>query len=267
MSSSDGIIARVAAAVSDAPGVVAVALGGSRARSWHHDTSDIDIGLYYRGSAGGLDSAALSAIAETLDDERRRDLACPHGGWGAWVDGGAWMRVEGVSVDLIYRDLDRVDGAIGAAERGAFQIAYHLGHPHGFVSAAYAGEAAICKPLHDPSGALARRKARVATYPEALRSALMQRFLDEATFTLPLLRKGEARGDAVYAAGCAFRIAACLCQALFALNREWLINEKGAAPRAGGFAHAPASFAERSADPRAAVLEALIEETRRLCFP
>jgi hypothetical protein len=36
------------------------------------------------------------------------DVAGP-GDWGPWVNGGAWLRVEGVAVDWILRGLDRVE--------------------------------------------------------------------------------------------------------------------------------------------------------------
>jgi hypothetical protein len=39
---------------------------------------------------------------------------------------------------------------------------------------------------------------------------------------------GKTRGDQTYIAGCAFRSLACAVQVLFALNRLYLINEKGA---------------------------------------
>lgn len=265
MNSSDDIIARVAAACIDVPGVVAVVLGGSRARGWHHAASDIDIGLYYRGSDAPIDHVALGRVAQALDDKARADLASPHGGWGAWMDGGAWLAVEGHAVDLIYRDLDRVDRVIDEITRGEFQTAYHFGHPHGFVSAAYAGELATCRVLLDPARHITRRKTRVEAMPDKLRANLIRRFLDEASFSLPLLVKAEARGDAVYAAGMAFRITACLAQVLFALNRVWLVNEKGAPARVDSFERHPPDFAARAAALTGDALAGLLDETRRLC--
>lgn len=266
MSSTADIIAGVTAAFAGVPEIAAIALGGSRARGWHHAGSDIDIALYYVGSAARLDHTQLSVIAASLDDAHRPDLASPHGGWGAWMDGGAWLAIDGVSVDLIYRDLDRVDGAIDAALRGEFQIAYHFGHPHGFVSAAYAGEMAICRPLHDPDGLLTSRKARLTPFPEAFRAALIRRFTDESGFTLALLEKAEKRDDTAYAAGLAFRIVACLCQILFALNRVWLINEKGAPERVDRLALHPTAFSRRAASIRHAELAAIARETGALAI-
>jgi len=255
----DPILSRVVGAVASVPGIRAIALGGSRARDWHHPKSDIDIGLYYRGE---LDVAALSRAAAALDDDHRNELATPRGGWGRWVDGGAWLRIDGVPVDFIYRDLDRVDAIIDAVGRGEFEIAYHVGHPHGFVSAAYAGELAVSRALLDPEALIAARKALLAPYPAALRAALIGRFLGEAQFTLALVDKGIAAQDLIYAEGAVFRVVACLCQAIFALNGEWLINEKGAAMRAGAMNLAPKAFAARAAV--RSELAALVEETAKL---
>jgi len=140
--SIDAILARVVEQIAPVRGVRAIVLGGSRARGWNHAKSDIDIGLYY---SGDLDVAALNRAATALDDVHREGLATERGGWGRWVDGGAWLMIDGIAVDLLYRDLDRVDRVIAEVQRGEFEIAYHVGHPHAYVSAAYAGELAICR--------------------------------------------------------------------------------------------------------------------------
>jgi predicted nucleotidyltransferase len=268
-SSIDEILARVAARLAPVRGVRAVALGGSRARGWHNPHSDIDIGLYYEGSAG-LDIAAVNAAATALDDAHRANLATGLGGWGAWVDGGAWLRIEGIAVDFIYRDLERVDRVIADAQRGEFQIAYHAGHPHCFVSSFYAAEIAVGAPLHDPVGLMAARKAQLLPYPEALRRNTARRFLGEAEFSLVLLEKAAHAADPAYAAGVAFRIVACLAHPLFALNHQWLMNEKGAVRRVMSFPCRPPEFAGRVAqifaavDPDGAGLAALVAETAAL---
>ena len=106
------------------------------------------------------------------------------------------------------------------------------------------------------------RKINLPPYPPALQKELIARFLGEARFTLMLVEKGLASQDSVYAAGAAFRVVACLNQAIFALNREWLISEKGAAKRAAAMVSAPKDFAKRAADH--AELDALVDETEEL---
>jgi hypothetical protein len=84
--------------LAEVEGVVAVALGGSRAQGTHRPDSDWDFGLYYRG---------------TIDPEAIRALGYPGtvlapGEWAYPMNGGAWLTVEGEKVDLHYRDLDDV---------------------------------------------------------------------------------------------------------------------------------------------------------------
>ena len=67
----------------------------------------------------------------------------------------------------------------------------------------------------------------------------------EAGFSHELAVKGLRRADRVYAVGCAFRAIACLNQVLFAINGEYLINEKGATARAASFEVAPRHHEQR----------------------
>jgi hypothetical protein len=252
--SSQALLDRIAAALAPVAGVRAVVLGGSRGRGVAQAGSDYDIGIYYSGT---LDIAALEAVARRLDGSGRTPLMTPLGGWGAWVDGGGWLTVDGEAVDLLYRDLERVDGVIAQVLRGEFTCAYHHGHPHAFVSHMYAGEIATCRALYDPQGLVAARKARLTPYPPALREAVIARFGDEGRFFLRVAQKSATRGDISHVAGCVFRSASCLLQMVFARNGAWLINEKGALALAGAFAHTPkdlrlrteSAFADLAAGP------------------
>jgi hypothetical protein len=61
-----------------------------------------------------------------------------------------------------------------------------------------------------------------------LREALIRRFQWEVLFSIENAQTAVPKGDQSYIAGCAFRALACAAQVLFALNRRYLINEKGA---------------------------------------
>ena len=56
----------------------------------------------------------------------------------------------------------------------------------------------------------------------------------EATFAIRNAETAAARGDQTHIAGCAYRALCCIAQVLFALNRRYLINEKGALAEAAG---------------------------------
>jgi predicted nucleotidyltransferase len=257
----EALLSRLVGALAPVTGIEAIALGGSRARGTATAASDYDIGLYYRGRRP-IDIAALSKVAASLDDRGTGAEVTPLGGWGPWIDGGGWLLIGGIHVDLLYRDLDRVASAIDDAHAGKVEPHYQPGHPHAFLSTIYVGEAAHARPLHDPTGALA--------------AALRERFEWEASFAIANARKSLDRGDVSYVAGCVFRAVASLCQALFALNGQWLLNEKGAVTAVDGFALQPADFSRRVARIYADLgagshaagldrLEALVVETQRLC--
>ena len=215
-------------------GLVAIALGGSRARGTHSATSDIDLGLYYDPTQPP-DLATLRQIAADLDDDHRPDLITPLGGWGPWINGGGWLTVQALPVDFLYLDLTKVTGIINDCSAGRVEIAYQPGHPHGFVTSIYMAEVAHCQPLWDPLGLLAVLKAKTQPYPPALRKATLDKFWWEVNFSLSVAQKATGRGDASYVAGCCFRAVACLMQTLFALNGQYLMNEKGAVALAATF--------------------------------
>ncbi|TNW38854.1 DNA polymerase subunit beta, partial [Acinetobacter baumannii] len=103
---------------------------------------------------------------------------------------------------------------------------YQPGHPHGFSSAIWMGEVALCRPLSDPTGVVAALKPLTSPYPDALRQALIARFQWEVRFAIDVAATAIARGEQTHVAGSAYRALACLAQVLFAANRRYLINEK-----------------------------------------
>jgi predicted nucleotidyltransferase len=230
-----------------APGVVAIVLGGSRARGTATASSDLDLGLYYRPEQP-LDVEHLRDLAARIDDRQRRDLVTEIGEWGPNINGGGWLSVDGQPVDLLYRDLRAVMAAIDEATGGTVRIAYQPGHPQGFASSIYMAEVALCRVLWDPLGVLGAAKARAVPYPEALAAATIRQFFWEADFSLSIARKGIARLDVSYVAGCCYRAVACLLQTLFALNHCYWMNEKGAAAIADTLPRTPPRLEARIAE-------------------
>jgi predicted nucleotidyltransferase len=222
-------------------GIVAIALGGSRARGNHTPKSDVDLGLYYQPE-NPPDLLALNHLAFELDDSHRTNLVTPIGEWGKWMNGGGWLRIKGISVDFLYRDVAQVNQVISDCHRGHITIDYQTGHPHGFVSSIYMGEVALCLPFHDSNGVLATLQAKTTPYPAKLKEATIDKFAWEISFSLVVAQKAVARGDVAYAAGCCFRSVACMNQVLFALNETYLLNEKGAVALANGFTLCPLDY-------------------------
>jgi predicted nucleotidyltransferase len=237
---TDGRLTDLAGQLVAVPGVVGVVLGGSRARDEHRPESDYDLGLYYRRP---LDIGALGALAERVGGPAAQ--VTEPGGWGLWVDGGGWLRVDDAPVDWIYRDLDRVAAIRAAAEEGHYSFHQQAGHPLGFLDVAYPGELALGRILADPTGELAALQATARVFPEALAEALIGG-LWEGDFLVAVARKAVSRGDVTYLAGCLFRLVGVCAHALHGAGRRWLINEKGAVAAAAAIPGAPPKFRERA---------------------
>lgn len=209
---------RVADALATLPGVLAVALGGSRAAGTHRPDSDWDFSLYYRGA---------------FDPETLRRLGWPGeifpvGGWGGGVfNGGAWLRVDGTPVDVHYRDLDDVEFRLAEAREGRFArepLAFHLaGVPTYIVVAELAENVVLYGDLPSPGG-----------YPDALRRTAPPVWLADARRTLDYARAAHApRGHLSDTAGAIALAFAQAAHAVLAARGEWVTNEKTLIDRAG----------------------------------
>lgn len=233
MAVDDPLLAEIAPALAEVPGVAAIALGGSRARGTATEASDYDVGLYFHRRRP-LDTVALLDAVRPLVDRPETATVTAVGEWGPWIVGGGWLRVAGKKVDILYREIEAVEEVITDASAGRISMHYQPGHPHGFCSAHWMGEVALCRPLNDPERALAELKARTQPYPRALGEALIGKFLWEVGFSIENAALGAARGDATHVAGCSYRALCCTAQVLFALNARYLINEKAALEAAQG---------------------------------
>ena len=208
------------------PGVRAVSLGGSVAAGTDDEASDVDIGLFYSRD-DPPDLAALRTGANELDDRGSVELT-ELGGWGPRINAGGWLVVDGRRVDWLYREIEAVEDAVAECRAGRSVPVHQPGHPWGWQPQVYAGEVAYGISLADPSGELARLRRAALPYPEALRDAKLAP-LWEADFTLDAAGKSAGRGDVVHVTACLSRVAATLVDAIFAVNRRYLVNEKQAA--------------------------------------
>lgn len=237
---SDENLRRLAERITEVRGVVGVVLGGSRARGEHHLDSDVDLGLYYRPP---LDIAGLRSLAYEVAGPAAQ-LTEP-GGWGPWVDGGGWLSTEGMAVDWLYRDLDRVRRSWADAQEGRYAFHAQVGHPLGVPDFAYAGEVALGIVLADPSGELAQLQEATRSYPPRLGAALVAG-LAEADFLLGGAAKAVGRADTAWLAGCLFRVVLLCAHALHGRAGRWLINEKGAIASTGRLPGTPRDFVQRA---------------------
>jgi predicted nucleotidyltransferase len=236
---TEALVPRLAAL----PGVVAVALGGSRALGTARPDRDWDIGLYYRGcfDLGGLRSMGL-----------RGHLAAP-GEWGPIMNGGGWLNVEGQAVDILLRDLDVVEGWLREAEEGRFEIHNVEGSLAGTPTYVLLGEVAANQVLWG--------RLPSVRFPAALRESATRRWRWNAAFSLEHATAHARRDDRTACAGMLARAALQVAHGLLASRGEWVLNEKSLLRRAGLEAAAAAIVQE------AAPLHAVAEARRLLALP
>jgi predicted nucleotidyltransferase len=211
-----GVVAPLAGELARLPGVVAVVLGGSRATGTERPDSDWDLGLYYRGA---------------FDPARVRELGHPGhvsglGEWGPIVNGGAWLTVGGTPVDVLFRDLDVVEGWRREAEAGRFDVLTQNGYLAGAPTYLPVGELAIAVPL-------AGETLPCPAFPAALAAAAHERWRGRASVALMFAAAHAALGDAVCCAGMLSSAVLCAAHARLAERREWVLNEKRLVERAG----------------------------------
>jgi hypothetical protein len=218
---------RMSSAVSDFPapvtelcarltgieGVEAVALGGSRAAGMVDAESDWDIGVYYRGD---IDLAPLASYGEVH----------PPGSWGRIMNGGAWLSLGGIKVDVLLRDIDVVQYWTAKARQGVFEIDALLGYLAGVPTYSLMAELALNRIVlgHLPS---------VSTYPELLSSTGERRWLHDAEFSLAHAQMRAARGDTTGTVGQSAKAVIELAQAVACSRGAWIVNEKQLLERTG----------------------------------
>jgi hypothetical protein len=229
--------------LSGVTGIAAVALGGSYASGQYHPASDLDIGLYYFENSP-FSIADLRAIAGNFSIEDTPTVTGFYE-WGAWVNGGAWIKTTHGKVDFLYRNLDQLQRTIEEAQQGICHHDYDQQPTNGFYSVIYLAETQICIPLYDPERLIAGFKRQVETYPPRLKERIIRDSLWSAEFTLLHARSFASRGDVYNTAGCLTRVLSNLTQALFAMNEQYFLSEKQVLDQIASFTQYPPGYIQQ----------------------
>lgn len=236
------------AALAGIKGIDAIVLGGSKSRGEDDIHSDTDIGLYYQSE---IDWLEVENVLRVLMDEthlHEKVLYLP-GEWGPWVNGGAWLKVDGEPVDIILRETKRTEAVIEACLNGEITVEHQTGHPFGFVNTIYAAEVHEANILWEsenlPITNLKEKLFVDGMLPEKTKQAIIERFLFEATFIMESIRKSAKRDDVHYTLGCFFRVVGCWNHILYALNNRYMMNEKKSLPIANRLPIRPIAYLVR----------------------
>jgi hypothetical protein len=147
------------------------------------------------------------------------------GDWGAIVNGGAWLTVDGTRVDLIYRDLAQVRHWTAEAQAGRFEIQREVGYVAGIATYILAGELALGRVL---AGDLPR-----PAFPDRLRETAPAAWSRLAAGALQFAVVHAGRGDRVACLANLTQATLATAQARMAAAGEWVLNEKRLVARAG----------------------------------
>jgi hypothetical protein len=146
------------------------------------------------------------------------------GEWSPIVNGGAWFTVDGEAVDVLFRDLDLIEGRLELARRGSFEVLAQNGYIVDAPTNLPVGELALCRHI---VGSVPR-----PIFPPALAATAPQRSRGRAEAALMFAQGYAEAGDVV---GCAGMLAAATlstAHARVAERGEWVLTEKGLVHRA-----------------------------------
>ena len=163
---------------------------------------------------------------------------------GAACQGRRAADVDGVRVDILYRDVDVVAHWTPEAEAGRFERDHVEGYLAGMATYVLAGELALGRVL---AGTLPR-----PDFPPVLRTTAPERWFSSAIFSLDNASTFLARGDRPGAMGLAIKGLVAAAQGILAQRGEWALNEKRIIERAGLTPGAAALLSQRD-DPVRAV--------------
>jgi hypothetical protein len=206
-------------------GVRAVVLGGSRALGTADEGSDWDLGVYYQGP---LDLRALTRWGQFH----------PPGSWGRIMNGGAWLTLGRLRVDVILRDLDVVERWSDCTRRGEFEIDSLLGYLAGVPTYSLLAERSVARILR---GSL----SEVGPFPARLAEVAPERWRFCRRFTIEHARSRAKRGDLVGTVGQTAKAVIEEAHACLSEQHRWVLNEKRIVAHAGldivdrAFASAP----------------------------
>lgn len=206
-------VAHVARLLAASAGAHAVVLAGSRASAAADGGSDWDLTVYYRSS---LDLAPLAALGDVH----------PPGTWGRLMNGGAWLTIDGVAVDVMLRDLAVVEHWTAEAQRGAYELDALLGYLAGLPTYVLMAELASGRVL-------AGELPTITAMPQALVDGAPTRWRFARDFSLEYARMHGVRGNVLGAIGHAARAVLEEGHARLCARGQWVTNEKRLVSAAG----------------------------------
>ncbi len=155
----------------------------------------------------------------------------------------------GMPIEYCQREIGLVEQALTDCLDGKIAVQHASGHPFGIVNSSYAAEIHYGRIIWEapdrPIKALKEKLAAQGPYPEKLRQATLAYFMKEAALSLENGHSSAMQGGIHYASGSFFQAACSWVQVIHALNRQFLLSEKGGLKRANQLPISPKQFRVR----------------------
>lgn len=223
-------------------GIEAIVLGGSYAIEMATETSDLDIGIFYK-EENPFYINDIKQIAEKFSIQELPTVTDFYQ-WGPWVNGGAWITTQNGEVDFIYKNIAQLTTVIENAKNGIWENSFEQQPPYGFSSIIFLAEIQSSKILFDPNNIVSAFKQSVEVYPQKLKESVIQQSLWSAEFTIWQAEKFAKKADVYNTVGCFTRAAHNLVCTLFALNETYPLGDKRALEIIENFPIKPQKFAK-----------------------
>ncbi|RJE86893.1 nucleotidyltransferase domain-containing protein [Paenibacillus sp. 1011MAR3C5] len=205
-------------------GRYAIALGGSYAKGYMDEHSDLDFYVYTDGVKPLEERRSiLSAIADA-DQSCHIDEHIEGTLWGGCAD----FYYSGMKVETSVKSIAVYEQAIRECLDGKIFVEPTFWTLSGYYNYICLSEVSFVQPLIDEVGLLTNWKGHVSVYPEKLKKAIIQQFWWKSTFWLDNFHYLSAieRGDFVYASGIAQQTFHSLLQVLLAANEVYFKGDK-----------------------------------------
>jgi hypothetical protein len=142
------------------------------------------------------------------------------------MNGGAWLTVGGLRVDVLLRDIQVVDRWSDGARRGEFEVDGLLGYLAGVPTYSLLAERSVARLLR---GTL----PEPGEFPARLAETAPERWRFHRRFTIDQARSRAKRADVIGTVGQVAKAVVEEAHARLAEQRRWVLNEKRIVDAAG----------------------------------
>jgi hypothetical protein len=221
-------------------GRYAIGLTGSWAKGTADEHSDIDFYVFAEITLPGLQrKAVVERWPHVQDPSVGGDCDSQ---WGACIT----FDYKGYTIESSIRSLGLVEGVLSECMNGVIRTELATWTLLGFHNHCLLSDICITEPLDDPFGVLADWKARIRSYPKALKKAIIGKHLAAARSWPDNFHYISAisRGDVVYTAGIVQQVLHNMILVLFAINEKYYAGEKRILETLCDLERKPAGFIE-----------------------